>query len=207
MPELAVVMIGMDGWKEWTKPALDSVRQFLPDANVVIVDHGREQYPQVKGVTNIRFTNPVSYSKAINEGVKAAYNSDWFLIVNNDIMVYEPLHFSNLDPDFIHAARILHENNTTWAEGWLILVSRKVWDIVGDFDENFTMTGFEDADWCIRAAQLGIAIQPLKWNVKHFWGKTRWKIPGYKEQRIKNIAYLNQKHGKNLGVNVKVLYG
>lgn len=207
MHKLAIIMIGMDGWGEWTKPALDSVRQHIPDAPVTVIDHGREPYPRYAGVSILRLANPVSYSHAINLGIKVSPVSDWYLIINNDVMVYEPLDLSKLDPAFIYAKRILNENGVTWVDSWLVLASRQVWDLVGAWDEGFQMCGFEDADWCIRAAQLGIAIQPLAWNIKHFWGKTRWALPGYKEQRLKNIEYLNHKHGVYLGQNVKVIYG
>ncbi len=207
MPELAVVMVGMDGWQEWTKPALDSVLQYLPDANVVVVDHGRDAYPVYKNVKFLRFDQPVSYSHAINAGVAFAGQANWYLIINNDVLVYEPLYTARLDPDFLYAKRILHEQGITWIDSWLVLVSSKVWDLVGGWDEKFLMCGFEDADYCIRAANLGIAIQPLEWEIQHFWGKTRWKLPGYKEQRLKNIDYLERKHGKRLGQDVRVLYG
>lgn len=200
-------MIGMDGWQEWTKPALDSVRKFMPDVPVTVVDHGREVYPQYPGASMFRLANPVSYSRAINLGVQVSPVSDWYLIINNDVLIYEPLDVSNLDSSKIYAKRILHEGKTTWIDSWLVLASYRVWIMVGPWDEGFKMCGFEDADWCIRAANLGIFVQPLDWNIKHFWGKTRWKLPGYKEQRLKNIEYLNKKHGVRLGQNVQAVYG
>jgi GT2 family glycosyltransferase len=206
MPELAIVMIGMDGWQEWTKPALDSVCLHMPDASVVVVDHGREAYPIYPGVKFIRLAEPASYSHAINLGVAFAGNADWYLIINNDVKVFEPLDVSKLDPSFIYAKRILHENHLTWIDSWLVLASHTVWDLVGPWDECFLMCGFEDADWCKRAAELGIAVHPLTWNIKHFWGKTRWKLPGYKEQRLRNIRYFAEKHGLRIGQNVKCIY-
>jgi len=199
-------MIGMDGWREWTKPALDSIRKFMPGASPVVVDHGREPYPFYPDVKFVRLAEPTSYSHAINLGVAFAGNADWYLIINNDVMVYEPLDVAKLDPAFVYAKRILHENKLTWIDSWLVLVSRQVWDLVGGWDEKFLMCGFEDADWCKRAADLGIAIQPLAWNIKHFWGKTRWKLPGYKEQRLRNIEYFAEKHSMRIGQNVKCVY-
>ena len=207
MFNLSIVMIGMDGWQEWTKPALDSIRKYMPDVPIAVVDHGRESYPIYPGVKFIRLAEPTSYSNAINLGIAFAGNADWYLIVNNDVMVYEPLDVSKLDPAFIYAKRILRENGLTWIDSWLVLVSHQVWNLVGPWDERFLMCGFEDADWCKRAAGLGISIQPLAWNIKHFWGKTRWKLPGYKEQRLRNIEYFERKHGLRIGLDVKCIYG
>ena len=207
MSELAVIMIGMDGWQEWTKPALDSIRKHMPSVPVTVIDHGREPYPNYPGVEIHRARHPLSYSAAINAGMIYTDACDWYLIINNDVIVYEPLDVSKLDPAFIYAKRILNEQGFTWIDSWLVLVSHQVWNLVGPWDECFLMCGFEDADWCKRAANLGVSIQPLEWNIKHFWGKTRWKLPGYKEQRLKNIEYLERKHGLKLGQNVKAIYG
>jgi GT2 family glycosyltransferase len=203
---LTIVMIGMDGWTEWTKPAINSIRDRMPDTPIIVVDHGRKPYPAYLDVQFIRLPEPVSYARAINLGVAESV-TDWTMIINNDVLAYEPLDVSKLDPAFIYAKRILSEKGVTWADSWLVLAHRQVWDVVGPWDENFLMCGFEDADWCIRAHELGVDIQPLQWNVKHFWGKTRWQLPGYKEQRLRNIAYLEQKHGVRLGENVKAIYG
>jgi len=206
MSELAVIVVGMDQWEEWTRPAMLSLRKYLPGAKLYLMDAGREAYPKMDGVTTIRMEGSPSYAHNLNEGVRAAWGADWFLMLNNDVLAYEPLDMHQLDPANIYAKRILGENGHEWLELWLALIHKETWRRVGEWDEGFRMCGFDDADYSFRAQEQGIQIAPLTWNIKHFWGKTRWAVPGYKEVREANLDYFERKWGWRPGKNVKVVY-
>jgi hypothetical protein len=205
MPDLAVIVVGMDLWKEYTEPAMRSIQFHMPDARLFIMDCGRYPYPAAPGI--VKLAGSPSYAYAMNRGVEAAGRADWYLFLNNDIMVYEPLDTSQLDPAFIYAKRILQDDRLTWIDLWLALIPRPVWQAVGEWDEEYKICGFEDADYCERAIQRGVTIAPLVWDIKHFWGKTRWKLPNYKQVRMDNKERFYKKHGYRLGDNPKAIYG
>lgn len=62
--------------------------------------------------------------------------------------------------------------NQNWLAIYATLIPRRIWDQVGEIDENFK-TGQDDLDWCLRARQLDIpnvvVIHALAW---HFGGVT-----------------------------------
>lgn len=204
MLDLSVIMVSMDLWEEYTKPAIESVRKYLPDARLYVMDCGRFPYPVDKDI--VRLAGSPSYAHALNYGVRVAGKADWYLMLNNDVMIYEPLDCTKLDTTSIYAKRILKQNGLEWCELWLALISQQVWDLVGTWDEKFLRCGFEDADYCARARELGIYVSPLVWNIKHFWGKTRWALPGYKKTRLDNLDYFEKKHGFRIE-NPEVVYG
>ena len=205
MPDIAVIMVGMNLWKEYTLPAMRSVQFHMPDARLFVMDCGRYPYPAAPGI--VRLKDSPSYAYAMNRGVEAAGRADWYLFLNNDVMVYEPLDVSQLDPAYIYAKRILKDAHLLWLDLWLALVSRQTWEAIGTWDEGYLICGFEDADYSARARAKGILIAPLVWDIKHFWGKTRWKLPDYKQVRLDNKERFYKKHGYRLGDNPKALYG
>jgi hypothetical protein len=205
MLDLAVIVVGMDLWNEYTRPAMQSIRLHMPDARLFVMDCGRDAYPSAPGI--VRLKDSPSYAYAMNKGVEEAGYADWYLFLNNDVLVYEPLDMDQLDYNKIYAKRILQDARLTWLDLWLALVPFEVREKVGRWDEGFLQCGFEDADYCARAGAMGVNIAPLKWNVKHFWGKTRWAIPDYKQIRLDNKERFYKKHGYRLSENPKAIYG
>jgi len=204
MIDLAVVMVGLDLWDEYTKPAMRSIQKYLPDARLFVMDCGRVPYPADPSI--IRVGGLPSYARALNCGVEIAGKADWYLMLNNDIMVNEPLDMSQLDPAYIYAKRILKTDKLTWVEMWLALISHQTWEMVGELDGDYLCGGFEDADYSARAYAMEISIAPLKWDIKHYWGKTRWSFPNYKQIRLDNKERFWKKHGYRLAENPQVVY-
>ena len=203
--DIAVIMVGMDLWKEYTLPAIQSIRQHMPGARLFVMDCGRDPYPADPSI--IRLADSPSYAHALNRGVEMAGDADWYMMLNNDILVNEPLNMTQLDSIHIYAKRILENDKLTWLDLWLALISRQTWEAVGTWDEKYLRCGFEDADYCARAFAMGISIAPLTWDIKHFWGKTRWKLPNYKQIREDNKERFWKKHGYKMVENPKVIYG
>ena len=61
------------------------------------------------------------------------------------------------------------------------------------FDTGYKACGFEDADYSMRCIRDGISTEFLDLPFMHHDGKTRWKLPGYKEIRQQNIDYFYKK--------------
>ena len=196
--DLAIIIVGINGWERWTLPAIQSIKEHEPNARVVVVDAASETpYPIEEGVQVVRLDDSPSYSYAINRGIKAAGMADWYLILNNDIQFLEPIaeQIAKLDDSFLYGRHIIQGNGYRWLGLWLALISSKVWERVGEFDEGFKMCGFDDADYCIRAKHLGVDTLHVPLNIHHYEGKTRFGLPEYKKVREENALYFVSKHG------------
>jgi GT2 family glycosyltransferase len=209
--DVAIVIVGINGWAEYTLPAVQSIRQYEPDARIVVVDAAsKTPYPVMwdAGITSIRLDPSPSYAYALNEGIKAAGNADWYLLLNNDVRLDGPITptIDSLNRDRIYGRQIIEEKGFRWLGLWLALIPAWVWREVGEFDEKYLLCGFEDADYCLRAAALGFETSPVELPFVHYWGKTRWGLPHYNEVRAENMDYLEQKFGVRLGDAVTVTH-
>jgi len=122
---VSVVIVGIDGWEEWTKPALMSVKD---DLNIVVVDNGSKT-PYPKDKTTRRIDKTVSYTKAINYGVQCVGVSDWYLVLNNDILFNAPVLpvIKQLDDSFLYGRQIIEGHGYRWLGLWLALIPHNVW--------------------------------------------------------------------------------
>jgi GT2 family glycosyltransferase len=115
------------------------------------------------------------------------------LIINNDVLCEGP-YKDSLDlysQDSLYGNQ-LHVREVTWFDGWLMLISRKIWDDVGEFDEGFKIAGFEDADYCMRAKNYDLNEARLPFV--HLKDSGRVREPNYQKIRQENIDYLISKH-------------
>lgn len=202
----AIIVVGIDGWEEFTLPALQSIRQYDNRSMVISVDAAsKAAYPRTEYGITLRLDRSPSYAYAINAGIALAGKHDWYMVVNNDVLFKGPINFGELDPGLLYSRQIIEEDGHRWMGLWVAAISRDVWQTVGRFDEKFLICGFEDADYCIRAKQLGVDTVHYPFPIHHFWGKTRWGVPGYNDIRDDNINYFASKHGFRLGENMKVV--
>src|SRR3989304_5515223 len=91
---LSVVVVGIDGWEEYTLPAIRSIEDHEPNVPIVLVDAGskypyytRPDYPV--GVYGLRIDPSFSYAGAINAGM-AYVDADWTVVLNNDTLCTGP---------------------------------------------------------------------------------------------------------------------
>lgn len=203
---LSVIIVGIGGWSEYTRPLINGIWAHHPDMEIVVIDNASDTpYPEAPHIH--RLPERVCYSAAINKGVELA-SRKWILSLNNDVRcngAFEHL-VKDLDDETIYSRQIITENGHVWFGNWLLLVSRKAHWMIGGFDENFAVCGFEDADYSVRGKALGIDTKPIDMPFTHLWGKTRWDIPGYPETRLQNIDYFEKKHGFRLGNNMRVIH-
>lgn len=211
MSDVFAIIVGINGWKEFTLPAIQSIRKHEPEIRIVVIDAGSNPpypLPLDEKVTTLLLPHSPSYAYALNQGIKAAGKADWYLLLNNDVRLNNPImpEIETLHPEFIYGRQIIEEKGYRWLGLWLALISRKVWETVGEFDEKFLLCGFEDADYCIRAKERGIDTLPCELPFTHYWGKTRWGLPEYRKVRLENMDYLEAKHGIRLGESVSVTH-
>jgi len=200
-----VILVGINQWEEFTRPAIRSILSYDPGINLYVIDNASDPlYPQEEGVHIIRSLERVCYSRAINFGITTADSQmepDWYVVLNNDVIATGPIReaLAWMTPDTLWGNQLITHKDMRWLGLWLFAIPREIRNEVGLFDENFEICGFDDADYCFRAAKLGFRIEKSSLPIKHHWGKTRWGIPGYEEIRLKNKAYLEAKHNLKIG--------
>ncbi len=210
---LAIIIVGIDGWETYTKPAIESILKYEPQAHITVIDAGsKTPYPVDREnglpIAIERMEYSGSYAEAINLGIMLNWQADGYLILNNDVLCTAPfLHLvDNLSDKAIYGRQIITEHDLTWLGLWLCLLPTRVSFLVGKWDENFKLCGFEDADYCLRAKEHGFETRFVDLPFIHLWGKTRWGLTGYENVREQNRQYFQQKHGWYPGVNMVVTH-
>ena len=203
---LSIIIVGINGWEEYTRPLIAGIWTHHPDMELCVIDNASDT-PYPKGDHIHRLDKRVSYAEAINYGIDHTHRK-WILSLNNDVRCEGAfLHLiDGLDEDAIYSRQIITEAGHTWFGNWLCLVNRGTNWRIGGFDEKFEVCGFEDADYSMRAAEIGIPTKAIDLPFTHLWGKTRWDIPGYPATREKNIDYFESKHGWRPGANMTVIH-
>ena len=204
---ISVCIVGINQWVEYTSPLIEQIKQFEPDVNIVVVDNDSAvPYPEGDGYKTVR-TLRTCYAEAINNAIEHA-KADWYLVLNNDVKCHGKFKdiIEKQSPEALYGRQIITQDDRTWLGIWLALVSDQIWNDVGLFDSGFKMCGFEDADYCVRAADMGYPTAPIDLPFYHYWGKTRWGLPEYPKVRLENIDYFEKKHGYRLGNNMVVTH-
>ena len=197
---LSAVIVGTDKWDEYTKPLIDSMRIHNPDVSVVCVDNG-SQYPDYDA-TMVRTNKVLSYPEALNVGLQACDASDWYLVLNNDILIRKPFGVEDFDPGclygFIKYPFIKYE----YLAGWAMFIPYEAIVSVGYFDEELKPMWFEDADYCIRAQKAGFGLVELnrvEFGIHHIEDENMDERKRYMQENMPsrqlNRLYVERKHG------------
>ena len=200
---VACVIVGINQWEEYTLPLIESIQKHEPDVRIIVIDNASEEpYPFRTSefpVDVLRMPERVCYSAAINYGMRVS-EADWTIVLNNDVLCTAS--FTELlewmHPEAVYGNQLIVFKGLRWLGLWLFVISREVWENVGEFDEQFEVCGFEDADYCFRAHADGFEINRCALPFHHYWGKTRWDVPGYEQIREENKRRLEEKHGVSL---------
>lgn len=195
---IAVCIIGLGQWEEYTKPCAESVVEHEPGVSVVVVDNGSNPpYPALPWVH--RIDKNYGYAEGVNCAVAVAGDQDWYIVINNDVVVKAPFVKwiqKRAQEDILYGIHTNHNAQTgEYIEGWFFLISNRIWNTVGQFDEAYMEAAFEDVDYSTRARRAGFGIAKTQLPFHHFGGKTRHAIEGYKEKRKVNREYFLEKFG------------
>ena len=194
---ITVILVGIGEWDRYTKPAIESIRKHEPGVSVVVVDNGCQYPDSYQGVSKFVKVVPIaSYAQAINYGVNATPDSDYWIILNNDILCNDKFieQVWRLPNNAIGANTINMRGNYGWIDGWHYCIPRPVWEQIGPFDEAFKVAAFEDADYTIRAQKRGIDIIQTNHPFTHLWTHGRYKVDKFWHEREQNKRYLMGKH-------------
>ncbi len=220
---IAAIIIGIDGWQEYTLPLVESIRQHEPGCDVIIVDNfSARNYPHTEAkAIMIRPTKRLCYSAAINrahdvlcedyEGdVRVASDHyDWYIVLSNDVLCTGPFaHIlegygdDNLVGPLLKNIDIETVGNVPYLEGWTVFVPRYIWDTIGGWDEGMRISSYEDVEYSHRARVNGFGlIEDTDLPFKHLDQKQRFTlVPDYWSSEWHNRERFKQKYGRALGL-------
>lgn len=156
--------------------------------------------------------------KAFNQGLKIVLSKegDYFLILNNDVTFYEQTidellqAIENSEYKYITALdrsrnwdKVSNSRNKFW-EGLCnscFITSRKFWDVVGLYDENYGLGNTEDRDLLHRASLLGLEAKCwIPALIEHKHGHTQSLIGSNTSDKLmRNKEYMENKFKIKLG--------
>jgi GT2 family glycosyltransferase len=191
MVSIAAVVVGVDLWEKYTLPCVKSLEAVAPTCDVYVVDAGsRYPYPKGENYTLVRMDEAKSYAQAINVGLKAdELKHDWYLITNNDTIYHKPFaqKVQQFKQDTIYGFHIFNIRQRLYISSFAFFLSRTAIEKVGYFDERFIPYGYEDADYCWRAQDLGFKLRAYRRDVfglEHLYDKDK---PAYYPEAGKEL--------------------
>lgn len=199
---IATLIIGIDGWEQYTLPLVRSIRRHEPDCRMIVIDNA-SQTPYQHMAPNVRLerTERLSYAAAINHAARIAEDADWYIVLSNDVLCTGPFahQFANINPDVVMGPQLWREHGQTWLVGWCVAASQHVWRALGGWDENYRVSSWEDVDFSASAIKAGFLLAQAPLPFIHLDQKQRFGlIPDYWQSEAHNRAYFMRKHGVTL---------
>lgn len=189
-PSIAAIVIGIDGWQEYTLPLIQSIEEHEPWCEIMVIDNcSREPYiPTHNDDFMIHRTDRLCYSAAINTAKGLLdwgdRSFDWYIVLSNDVLCTGPFAdlLADLDDNSLVGPCLKETHGFQYLEGWCVAVPRRIWDALGGWDERFLGSDWEDVAFSTKARQQGFWLledlpfvhldQRQRYHiVEDFWGK------------------------------------
>lgn len=204
MTTIAAIIVGIDGWQEYTLPLVESIRKHSACRIVVIDNASTEPYPALPDAPMLQVcrTERLSYSAAINYGKRIIDGwhgtPDWYIVLSNDVLCTSPFaHLLEPLPPCVAGPQLWHEHGLRWIVGWAVCIKREVWEAVNGWDEQFIMSSWEDVDISTSALEKGYPLAHMpELPFVHLDQKQRFGLPGYAGSESHNYHYFAAKHNK-----------
>lgn len=180
--KIAAIIVGIDGWEQYTLPLVESIERHEPECAVTVVDNASAvPYPGA-GTAAIARTERLCYAAAINHGARH-FDPDWYIVLSNDVLCTGP--FAHIlaaygDGDLV-GPDLKQTHGFDYLEGWCVCVPARAWE---PWDERFLGSDWEDVAFSTRARQRGLGLvgdpalpfkhldQRQRFSiVPDFWGK------------------------------------
>lgn len=199
---------------------IDSLCEVQPDLEqephrIVVVSDGlsRETKRILDGVTWVKGRKPFVFPRAVNMGAWAALDND-ILICGDDVRFTAPGQIDRLHGLSNGCAAISPEvtgvcgqpaqragsvqSGAEWLAFICTLIPRAVWTQVGPLDERFVGYGYDDVDWCTRAAPFGRIAVDHGSRVVHLDESSYRSDPSWVQAYQQNREIFEQKwnHGE-----------
>jgi hypothetical protein len=195
------IVVGIDKWSHTTEKFVRSVYEhdfYLP--LVVVSNMPPDPYPPfpVGDISKTIYTvKRVGYGQALNSGIHAAGEHDWYVCFNNDNLFEGPIqdYVEGLDPNVLYGSGWNHDPDNDldlqWS-AWMV-ISKKIWETVGAFNPVYD-AAFEDFDYELRAMKAGFPLATAELPVKHLDKRTRFATPDYKKRWREAARAFREEH-------------
>lgn len=154
---VAALIIGINGWEQYTRPLMRSIQQHNV-CDVVIIDNASpNQYPALPWVHR---TERLCYSAAINRAHAIAGPHDWYVVLSNDVLCTGNFTdtLAALPANSITGPCLKEAQGYSYLEGWCVCIPAGVWDTLGGWDENFQVSSWEDVDFTQTALEHEVDV-------------------------------------------------
>jgi hypothetical protein len=201
--KVAVCTVGIDGWDEYTKPLIDSVLKHEVTTTVVAIDNCSDSsYPEEYDIAYIRRTGErLCYAAALNLAHDIADDEmgyhDWYIFLGNDTLCAGPFYhiLKQTPPGIMAGSGIYQIIHYKYISGWGMVIPRSTWEIVGRFDEDYTISAWEDVDYAYRVQLAGLRLHKLEgWPIFHVDQQQRQQKWAINHVHIWNGALFERKH-------------
>jgi hypothetical protein len=195
---VSCLIVGIDGWDQYTAPLFASIREHEPDAALVVIDNASaDPYPKLSQVYR---TDRLCYSAAINVAWRAAPPSDWYIVLSNDVLCRGPfVHMLEPLAATVAGPALMQNQGWTYIEGWCVAAPVDVWTALSGWDERFQVSSWEDVDFSTTALENGYTLTHLDLPFVHLDQKQRFSlVSDYWGSEVANMAYFASKHSRRL---------
>lgn len=189
---IACLIIGIDNWEKYTLPLVESIKQHEPAAKIIVIDNeSKNPYPNLDYVYRIK---RACYSKAINHAKELVPDADYYIVLSNDVLCTGS--FSRYLNDYsVIGVELVKEHGLQWLMGWCVAIPSKLWAFLGNWDENYQISSWEDVDYSTRVLKSGFdLVANPSFPFKHLDQKQRFTIvENYWLSEIHNRDYFFKK--------------
>ena len=205
---ISFIIVANSNWGDYAIPFIDSIRINGDRQDIILVDNGSKiPYLPSNKYRLIRLEEKAHYNymAALNTGAKIA-SGEWLMFCNDDVLCTGDFRrLEGLERVGIYGAQLRHKKNkifgadVNYIYGWMLLMHKSIWMAVGQFDEYYLHAGFDDLDYCWRAAKLGVkSVEVSPWPFVHLADKKnglhrRMTVDGYREMQARSKEYFLKK--------------
>lgn len=178
------------------------------DGTPKLLTHWKTRYGDLLRV--VRNSTNRGFGPANNQGVEAT-EATTLVLMNNDVVIrgnfIKPvLEHLEEHPGTIGCGRLVDwdghwncfnnkELIVTYAEGWLLAMRRRVWRLLGGFDERYVPCDYEDMDLSMVAHLLKIELRQLELPLQHQSGTSTRQLGDREKITLRHRKVFMEKWG------------
>lgn len=209
---IAAIIVGIDGWEQYTEPLIKSLKQHEPESCVcaIVDNNSKDAYPLFADVgvnivscaLKIRacYSAAINYGKELVDEYKGASWADWIIVLSNDVLCTAPFaHILEQYLDNVVVGPLMKDVvGFPYIEGWCVCIPGHVWNTGGGWDENFLGSDWEDVDFSTSAREHGFGlVEDTDLPFVHLDQRQRYYIvDDFAGKNAHNQSYFMQKHAQ-----------